>query len=149
MNLSVTQTVEIIPSSQSNLLDTCLVHYRMKNEDTQSHHAGLRFLLDTYIGDNDGVPFDIGEGAPVRHAESLWEAGSGARFHPGVRAPRLEEPGHHRNHRAETRRAGRAGRVTLGGYPAFDLGNSPNVFVAAPVPGCDRKRRDGKCRYFR
>lgn len=54
----VTQTVEIIPG-QSNLLDTCLVRYRISNEDSKKHSVGLRFMLDTYIGANDGVPFLI------------------------------------------------------------------------------------------
>jgi hypothetical protein len=54
----VTQTVEIIPG-QSNLLDTCLVRYRITNGDRVNHRVGLRFMLDTYIGGNDGVPFLI------------------------------------------------------------------------------------------
>jgi hypothetical protein len=48
-----------VPGPQSGLLDTCLVHYRITNEDTQPHRVGLRFMLDTYIGANDGVPFLI------------------------------------------------------------------------------------------
>jgi hypothetical protein len=55
----VTQTVEIVPGAQSGLLDTCLVRYRLENKDTKTHKVGLRFLLDTYIGGNDGVPFLI------------------------------------------------------------------------------------------
>jgi hypothetical protein len=58
-HIEVTQTVEIVPGPQSNLLDTCLVRYHIKNEDTRTHKVGLRFLLDTYIGANDGVPFLI------------------------------------------------------------------------------------------
>jgi hypothetical protein len=55
----VTQTVEIVPGAQSRLLDTCLVRYKLENQDTQPHKLGIRFLLDTYIGANDGVPFTI------------------------------------------------------------------------------------------
>jgi hypothetical protein len=55
----VTQTVEIIRGPQSGLLDTCLIRYRLENKDTQPHTVGIRFLLDTFIGDNDGVPFLI------------------------------------------------------------------------------------------
>ena len=59
-HVTVTQTVEIVPGPQTNLLDTCLVHYRITNEDTTApHRVGLRFMLDTYIGANDGVPFVI------------------------------------------------------------------------------------------
>jgi hypothetical protein len=57
--VQVTQTVEIVPGAQSGLLDTCLVRYRLDNKDRRPHKVGLRFLLDTYIGGNDGVPFLI------------------------------------------------------------------------------------------
>jgi hypothetical protein len=53
----VTQTVEIVAGAQSGLLDTCLVRYRLENKDSRPHRVGIRFLLDTYIGGNDGVPF--------------------------------------------------------------------------------------------
>ena len=33
--------------------------YRVENRDKAAHTVGLRFLLDTYIGANDGVPFTI------------------------------------------------------------------------------------------
>jgi hypothetical protein len=55
----ITQTVQIIRGPQSRLLDTCLVRYLIENQDNEPHSVGLRFLLDTYIGSNDGVPFLI------------------------------------------------------------------------------------------
>jgi hypothetical protein len=57
--VDVTQVVEIIPGQQSRLLDTCLVRYSIENRDIVPHRVGLRFLLDTFIGTNDGVPFTI------------------------------------------------------------------------------------------
>ena len=57
--VNVTQTVEIVAGPQSGRLDTCLVRYRIDNRDQQPHRVGLRFLLDTFIGANDGVPFLI------------------------------------------------------------------------------------------
>jgi hypothetical protein len=60
----VTQTVEIVPGGQSRLLDTCLVRYTIENQDSRPHKVGLRFLLDTYIGSNDGVPFLIPPARP-------------------------------------------------------------------------------------
>jgi hypothetical protein len=56
-HVEITQTVETVPGEQSHRLDTCLVRYKIENKDTVPHRVGLRFLLDTYIGDNDGVPF--------------------------------------------------------------------------------------------
>jgi hypothetical protein len=55
----ITQTVGLVPGEQTGKLDTCLIHYRIDNRDTRSHTVGLRFLLDTFIGGNDGVPFLI------------------------------------------------------------------------------------------
>ncbi len=57
--VDVTQTVELVPGPQSGRLDTCLVRYRIDNRDGRPHTVGLRFLLDTFIGANDGVPFLI------------------------------------------------------------------------------------------
>jgi hypothetical protein len=55
----VTQEVELVPGVQSRRLDTCLVRYMIKNRDAAPHSVGLRFMLDTFIGANDGVPFTI------------------------------------------------------------------------------------------
>jgi hypothetical protein len=52
----VKQHVEIVPG-QSGVLDTCLVWYHIENYGDVPHKLGLRFMLDTYIGANDGVPF--------------------------------------------------------------------------------------------
>ena len=55
----VTQTVEIVPGEQSRKLDTLLVRYSLENRDSVPHQVGIRFMLDTFIGTNDGVPFTI------------------------------------------------------------------------------------------
>jgi hypothetical protein len=63
----VEQMVEIVPGEVTadakgklvRRLDTCLVRYRVENADARAHEVGLRFLLDTFIGSNDGVPFVI------------------------------------------------------------------------------------------
>jgi hypothetical protein len=57
--VQVTQLVEVVRGEESNRLDTCLVLYVLENQDKVPHKVGLRFLLDTYIGTNDGVPFTI------------------------------------------------------------------------------------------
>src|SRR5262249_25845327 len=56
-DVSFRQTVQIVPNEQTRLLDTCLVHYLIENRGTVQHKVGLRVMLDTYIGTNDGVPF--------------------------------------------------------------------------------------------
>jgi hypothetical protein len=57
--VQVTQLVELVHGEESNRLDTCLVLYVLENPDQAAHAVGLRFLLDTFIGANDGVPFTI------------------------------------------------------------------------------------------
>jgi hypothetical protein len=62
--INITQYVEIVPGGLSadgkkRLLDTCQVRYDITNEDTKPHTVALRFLLDTFIGGNDAVPFTI------------------------------------------------------------------------------------------
>ena len=57
--IEVSQFVELIRGEQSGLLDTCRVRYVIDNRDTSDHTVGIRFLLDTFIGGNDGVPFTI------------------------------------------------------------------------------------------
>jgi hypothetical protein len=60
----ITQYVEIVPGGLSadgkkRLLDTCLIRHDITNDDGMAHKVGLRFLLDTFIGRNDAVPFTI------------------------------------------------------------------------------------------
>jgi hypothetical protein len=62
----VEQSVEIIAGEPSEIggfykqtFDTCLVKYRLKNLTRKSQRVGLRLLLDTLIGKNDGPTFAI------------------------------------------------------------------------------------------
>jgi hypothetical protein len=57
--LTITQTVTVGRGDQSFDMDTCHVLYAIENKDTRAHDVGLRALLDTYIGTNDGAPFII------------------------------------------------------------------------------------------
>ena len=58
--IKVTQFVELVRGEQSRLLDTCRVRYRIENlPNGAERQVGIRFLLDTFIGGNDGVPFTI------------------------------------------------------------------------------------------
>jgi RNA polymerase sigma factor (sigma-70 family) len=57
--IRITQTVELIRGEHTGLFDTVLVKYHVRNNGTTPHTVGLRFMLDTLIGNNDGVPFLI------------------------------------------------------------------------------------------
>jgi hypothetical protein len=54
--IRVTQHLQIVPG-QTMLLDTLLVWYRVYNYGTVPQNVAVRIMLDTFIGDNDGVPF--------------------------------------------------------------------------------------------
>jgi hypothetical protein len=56
--VEVVQHVEIVPG-QSGYLDTVLVYYTLRNRDEGKHTVGIRVMIDTFIGANDGVPFTI------------------------------------------------------------------------------------------
>jgi serine/threonine protein kinase len=63
-DLVVTQTIEVAPSDPDTgetkrRLKTLLVRYKIENKSNREQVVGLRFLLDTFIGANDGVPFII------------------------------------------------------------------------------------------
>jgi hypothetical protein len=58
-DIKVTQHVELVPSEQSGRIDTCLIYYTIENMGTTKREVGLRLMLDTFIGANDGVPFAI------------------------------------------------------------------------------------------
>jgi hypothetical protein len=122
--LMVTQTVGLVPGAQSGKLDTCLIHYRIDNKDQMAHQVGLRFLLDTFIGGNDGVPFlvpgekqlcstqmdinrseDVPDFIQARETEDLSNPGTIAQVQ--LRLAGMEPPS----------------RVTLGAWPHPKLGN--------------------------
>ncbi|HTU91078.1 MAG TPA: hypothetical protein VMF69_13455 [Gemmataceae bacterium] len=56
--VEVVQHVEIVPG-QTGYLDTLLVYYTLRNKDEGKHKVGVRVMIDTFIGANDGVPFTI------------------------------------------------------------------------------------------
>jgi tRNA A-37 threonylcarbamoyl transferase component Bud32 len=100
--LRVTQQVEIIPGelvagpggSHRRLLDTCLIRYTLENKDTLVHSVGLRILLDTLIGTNDGVPFTV-PGLPGV-VDTFWDitpAKSVPDFIQALEVPDLTRPG--------------------------------------------------------
>lgn len=54
----VEQRVELVRGPTGNY-DTCLVLFTINNNAKVAHEVGLRAMMDTYIGANDGVPFTI------------------------------------------------------------------------------------------
>jgi hypothetical protein len=58
-DIHVTQRIEYVAGESTRRLDTICVDYRLKNTGTKPREVGLRVMLDTLIGNNDGVPFIV------------------------------------------------------------------------------------------
>ena len=61
--LLVEQFLTIVKSSTTGLYDSVQIKYRVENIDNKPHKIGLRIMLDTMLGENDGAPFRIGNDA--------------------------------------------------------------------------------------
>jgi hypothetical protein len=120
--VAVAQLVELVRGQQSRLLDTCRVHYQIQNRDQKEQTVGIRFLLDTYIGGNDGVPFTIpGDSAlcdtfkelpdPKKHEASIPD------FLQALEGADLAHPGTVAHLRLKVEGLEPPGRVTLGAWP--------------------------------
>ena len=123
--VSFTQIVEIVPGEQSQLLDTCLVRYVIENQDDKPHQVGLRFLLDTFIGDNDGVPFTIpGDSQLCDTMKEFNDKDKMPAFLQALEKEDLENPG--TVARVQLKVGGKIeppDRVTLGAWPNHKLHN--------------------------
>jgi len=71
--VEVAQEVELV-RGLTDAPDTCLVRYTLENKGPAKQTVGLRVLLDTFIGGNDGVPFTIpGEAGLVTTRRTLTD----------------------------------------------------------------------------
>ncbi len=119
--LRVTQFVELVRGAQSNLLDTCRVRYLLENQDDKEHEVGIRFLLDSYIGGNDGVPFTIpGESDLCDTMKDLPKDAKDQKmpdFLQALEKPDLAHPGTIAHLRLKLEGLEPPSRVTLGAWP--------------------------------
>ncbi len=53
------QPVSVAKGVRQRILDTCMIRYEIQNVGTRDHSVGLRMVVDTLIGSNDGVPFAV------------------------------------------------------------------------------------------
>ncbi|MFO0864072.1 MAG: hypothetical protein U0744_05360 [Gemmataceae bacterium] len=97
----VTQFVEVLPGNPVEVsggefvrpLDTCLVRYVIDNQDDKSHTVGFRFLLDTYIGSNDGVPFAVPGNAALLTSADFDGSAQIPDYIQAIESPDLRSPG--------------------------------------------------------
>jgi len=55
--IRVEQALSYVQGSTTQRVDTMQIKYVLSNTSSQTHQVGLRIMLDSLIGDNDGVPF--------------------------------------------------------------------------------------------
>ena len=119
--IEIAQIVELVRGSQSQLLDTCRVRYRIDNHDAKAHQVGLRFLLDTFIGGNDAVPFTIPGAAELCDTKMDLPAAAKDKklpdFLEALEKPDLAQPGTVAHLRVALDGLEPPVRVTLGAWP--------------------------------
>ncbi len=59
--IRVVQTLSFFRNPSTRVKDSVQIKYDILNSDTVPHNVGLRIMLDTKLGQNDGAPFRIGE----------------------------------------------------------------------------------------
>lgn len=126
LGIEVTQTVELVPGDQSQLLDTVLIRYTIVNRDSRPHDVGIRFLLDTFIGANDGVPFTIPGRGGLCSTRERFEGEAVPNYIQAVENDNLTNPG--TVAQVQLRVGGgleAPSLVLLGGYPDKPLQDPP------------------------
>ncbi|MBE3575974.1 MAG: hypothetical protein IMW99_11115 [Firmicutes bacterium] len=59
----VTQILSLVKGPTTSWPDTALISYVLENTDSSPHQVGVRVMLDTMLGSNDGAPFRFGSQA--------------------------------------------------------------------------------------
>ena len=139
--IEVTQLVERVAGDQSQLIDTCRVRYRIENKDEKPHQVGIRFLLDSFIGGNDGVPFTIpGESDLCDTMKDLPKEAKDRKlpdFLQALEKPDLAHPGTIAHLRLRLEGLEAPVRVTLGAWPNEKLRVLVKKNADGPLTGWD------------
>ena len=89
----ITQKVMLVPGD-TGVLDTCLVQYTIENKENINVSIGVRIMIDTFIGSNDGVPFSIpGRKPPMVDDLAILEKGDIPDYIQALEKPDLADPG--------------------------------------------------------
>ncbi|RCW51502.1 MULTISPECIES: hypothetical protein [unclassified Halanaerobium] len=80
-DIIVEQILSIVKSSTTGLPDTGQIKYRIINNSKEEQKIGLRIMLDTMLGENDGAPFRLGTDAVTtdklyykKELNNFWQA---------------------------------------------------------------------------
>jgi ElaB/YqjD/DUF883 family membrane-anchored ribosome-binding protein len=58
-NIEISQNLKFVKGPTTGNFDTVEISYTIWNKDSIEHNIGLRIMLDTYLGKEDGAPFRI------------------------------------------------------------------------------------------
>lgn len=58
-NIDITQLLEFAKGPNTGRMDSVRISYMVVNKDFREHNIGIRVMLDTFLGKNDGSPFRI------------------------------------------------------------------------------------------
>jgi hypothetical protein len=72
-DIEVKQELGLVRSPTTKVKDTARIAYQITNRSSAPHKVGLRLVLDTMLGANDGAPLRTGDRA-IDHATSLTGA---------------------------------------------------------------------------
>ena len=120
--IQVTQTIKLAPGDVSRRMDMLQIAYQLENSSQQSHSVGLRaVMLDTLIGNNDGVPFIVpGSENIVTEPATYRREEIPAFVRLGTRRPGESRCGG--QHRLAPREGERPGEVVLSHWPGGAAG---------------------------
>jgi hypothetical protein len=92
-DVRVRQSLRLVAGDVSRRVDTVRVSYELTNNGSKTRQVGLRVMLDTLIGDNDGVPFIVPgrEGIVTRTLD--MSGGEVPDFVRSLERPSLSSPG--------------------------------------------------------
>jgi|GEM_PF-669571 len=62
-SVKVIQKINFFRNPSTKVKDSALISYDVINNDSKPHEVGVRIMLDTKLGTNDGAPFRIGSKA--------------------------------------------------------------------------------------
>jgi hypothetical protein len=91
--IDVEQVVDYAVGDTSLKMDAILVKYTLTNRSRKTRSVGLRTLLDTFIGKNDGVPFYVPGQEGIIQNTLILEGKSVPEYVLALENPRLEDPG--------------------------------------------------------
>jgi hypothetical protein len=65
-DVEVTQNLSLSTSTTTSRRDTLMISYTLRNKGVVAHAVGLRLVVDTMLGMNDGAPFRLPSGAVAK-----------------------------------------------------------------------------------